>query len=223
MATILIVDDEEKIRFLIDTYSKHEGYLTVLASNGLEALDQLKNHSIDLVVMDVMMPELDGFSALEQMKAIQPNLPVILLTALGQEYDKVRGFELGVDDYVEKPFSPRILLLRMKAILQRVYGKQLDSYENDGLKIDYQAHKVLLNNQILSLSPKEYDLLVYLIKNKGIALNREQLLRQVWGIDFFGDDRTLDTHMKLLRKNLNGFAKHIVTIRGVGYRYDEEE
>lgn len=222
MATILIVDDEEKIRFLIDTYAKHEGYLTVLASNGLEALEKLKMYSIDLVVMDVMMPELDGFSALEKMKALQPNLPVILLTALGQEYDKVHGFELGVDDYVEKPFSPKVLLLRMRAILQRVYGHQLEGYEKEGLKVDYQAHKVMLNNCVLSLSPKEYDLLVYLIKNKGIALSREQLLRQVWGMDFFGDDRTLDTHIKLLRKNLQDFAKHIVTIRGVGYRYDEE-
>ena len=171
--------------------------------------------------MDVMMPEMDGFTALAKMKQLQPSIPVILLTALGQEYDKVKGFELGVDDYVEKPFSPKILLLRIKAILQRVYGNRIDIYKNGSLIIDYHAHKVTLHDHHLYLSPKEYDLLIYLVKNKGIALSREQLLRKVWGIDFFGDDRTLDTHMKLLRKNLADFASHIVTIRGVGYRYDE--
>lgn len=221
MTRILLVDDEEKIRFLMDTYCKHEGYETYLASNGLEALKVFRETPIDLVVMDVMMPEMDGFSALEKMKQTYPSIPVILLTALGQEYDKVRGFELGVDDYVEKPFSPKVLLLRMKAILQRVYGKNSDLYSHEGIEIDYLAHQVRLQKQKLSLSPKEYDLLVYLVKNKGIALSREQLLRTVWGMEFFGDDRTLDTHMKLLRRNLGDFASHIVTIRGVGYRYDE--
>lgn len=221
MACLLIVDDEEKIRFLIDTYSRHEGYETYLAKNGLEALEIVKTKTVDLVIMDVMMPEMDGFTALAKMKQLQPSIPVILLTALGQEYDKVKGFELGVDDYVEKPFSPKILLLRIKAILQRVYGNRIDIYKNGSLIIDYHAHKVTLHDHHLYLSPKEYDLLIYLVKNKGIALSREQLLRKVWGIDFFGDDRTLDTHMKLLRKNLADFASHIVTIRGVGYRYDE--
>ena len=165
---------------------------------------------------------MDGFEMVRRLRRTDRYTPVLFLTARSAVNDVVHGFELGVDDYVEKPFSPKVLLLRMRAILQRVYGHQLEGYEKEGLKVDYQAHKVMLNNCVLSLSPKEYDLLVYLIKNKGIALSREQLLRQVWGMDFFGDDRTLDTHIKLLRKNLQDFAKHIVTIRGVGYRYDEE-
>ncbi|MBF1125253.1 MAG: response regulator transcription factor, partial [Solobacterium sp.] len=176
------------------------------------------------VVMDIMMPHLDGFSAVKEIKKTKPQLPFILLSALGEEYDRIHGFDVGVDDYVVKPFSSKELMMRIHAILKRVHHTETVSNEQfkvDEMVIDYSARTVTIEGQRIQLSPKEYELLVYLVKNKGIALTREQLLQNVWGYDFFGDDRTLDTHIKLLRKNLGDYAKYIITLRGVGYRFEK--
>lgn len=224
MTKILIVDDEVKIRELIKKYAEHEGYLVDEACNGLEAVSKCHDTTYDLVIMDIMMPELDGFSAVKEIKEFDPNLPFIMLSALGEEYDRVHGFDLGVDDYVVKPFSAKELMMRVRAILKRV-NKDVNSedfFQLDGLKIDYLARVVSIDGERVNLSPKEYDLLVYFVKNAGIALTREQILSTVWGYDFFGDDRTLDTHIKLLRKNLGEYSKYIVTLRGVGYRFEKE-
>lgn len=224
MTKILIVDDEEKIRSLIEKYAIHEGFITDQASDGMEAVEKCNKQDYDLVVMDIMMPNLDGFSAVKEIKKTKPSLPFIMLSALGEEYDRIHGFDLGVDDYVVKPFSSKELMMRIHAILKRVQGQTTSTNEVlqiEGLKIDFSAHTVSVDEERVSLSPKEYDLLVYLVKNAGIALTREQLLQNVWGYDFFGDDRTLDTHIKLLRKNLKEYAKYVVTLRGVGYRFEK--
>ncbi len=221
MSKILVVDDEDKIREMIVKYAKYEGYDVLEAKDGLEAIDVVENNEIDIIVMDVMMPNLDGFSASKQIKQ-DHDIPFIMLTALGEEYDKIHGFDLGADDYVVKPFSPKELMMRIKAILNRTNKKKnIKVFEMEGLKIDYSAHIVFVDDQEVSLSPKEYDLLAYLVENQGIALSREQLIQNVWGYDFFGDDRTLDTHIKLLRKNINPYSKFIVTLRGVGYRFEK--
>lgn len=223
MTRILITDDEEKIRSLIAKYAKHEGFETDEASNGMEAVEKCENNVYDLVIMDIMMPQLDGFSAVKEIKKTKPNMPFIMLSALGEEYDKVHGFDLGVDDYVVKPFSTKELMMRIHAILKRV-NPQLENSEKlvvDEMVIDFSARVITIKNERVQLSPKEYDLLAYLAKNQGIALTREQLLQNVWGYNFFGDDRTLDTHIKLLRRNLGDYAKYIVTLRGVGYRFEK--
>ena len=224
MAKILIVDDEAKIRELIIKYAKHEGFETAEAADGMEAVELCEKNHYDLVVMDIMMPHLDGFSAVQEIKKPKPQLPFILLSALGEEYDRIHGFDVGVDDYVVKPFSSKELMMRIHAILKRVQPVETVSNEQfkvDDLVIDYSARTVTIEGQRIQLSPKEYELLVYLVKNKGIALTREQLLQNVWGYDFFGDDRTLDTHIKLLRRNLGDYAKYIITLRGVGYRFEK--
>ena len=224
MTKILIVDDEAKIRELIIKYAKHEGFETAEAADGMEAVELCEKNNYDLVVMDIMMPHLDGFSAVKEIKQTQPHLPFILLSALGEEYDRIHGFDVGVDDYVVKPFSSKELMMRIHAILKRVHPVETVSNEQfkvDEMVIDYSARTVTIEGQRIQLSPKEYELLVYLVKNKGIALTREQLLQNVWGYDFFGDDRTLDTHIKLLRKNLGDYAKYIITLRGVGYRFEK--
>ena len=174
--------------------------------------------------MDIMMPNLDGFSASKEIRKTNPSIPIILLSALGEEYDRIHGFDIGVDDYVVKPFSSKELMMRIHAILKRVHPETTEAqvYRLDGLEIDYSARIVKINGEKIQLSPKEYDLLVYLVKNAGIALTREQILQTVWGYDFFGDDRTLDTHIKLLRKNLGDYSKYVVTLRGVGYRFEKE-
>ena len=222
MARLLIVDDEVKIREMIEKYAKHEGFDVDTASDGIEAVDKCAENNYDLIVMDIMMPNLDGFSAVKEIKEKNENIPVIMLSALGEEYDKVHGFDLGIDDYVVKPFSSKELMMRIHAILKRTSNVSGNTYSIGDLNIDYSARTVSVNGERVQLSPKEYELLTYLVKNKGIALTREQLLQNVWGYDFFGDDRTLDTHVKLLRKNLGDCAKYIVTLRGVGYRFDEE-
>lgn len=224
MTRLLVVDDEEKIREMIRKYAEHEGFEVVEAKDGLEAVELCNEQNFDLVVMDIMMPNLDGFSAVKEIKQFKPKLPVILLSALGEEYDKVHGFDLGVDDYVVKPFSSKELMMRIHAILKRVNASNSENEQfvlND-MVIDYSARIVTINNERIQLSPKEYDLLVFLVKNIGIALTREQILETVWGYDFFGDDRTLDTHVKLLRKNLGEYSKYIVTLRGVGYRFEKD-
>jgi DNA-binding response OmpR family regulator len=224
MTKILIVDDEEKIRALIAKYAIHEGFETEQACDGLEAVDKCEKSNYDLVIMDIMMPNLDGFSAVKEIKKTRPAMPFIMLSALGEEYDKVHGFDLGIDDYVVKPFSSKELMMRIHAILKRVSPSSQeggDIMRVEGMAIDFSARTVTIDDERIQLSPKEYELLAYLAKNAGIALTREQLLQNVWGYDFFGDDRTLDTHVKLLRKNLGDYAKYIVTLRGVGYRFEK--
>lgn len=221
---ILVADDEEKIRTLIRKYAEFEGHQITEAQNGMEAVRLCRKDSaaFDLIIMDVMMPELDGFSAAAEIKKLCA-VPVLMLSARGEEYDKIHGFELGADDYVVKPFSPKELMMRVGAIMNRVQppaaGPRRDVLQLEGLCIDFGAHMVTVDGQAASLSPKEYDLLCYLAQNRGLALTREMLITNVWGYDFYGDDRTLDTHIKLLRKSLGPYSKFIVTLRGVGYRF----
>ena len=223
MARILIVDDEEKIREMIRKYAEYEGFEVFEAKDGLEAVTLCQENKYDLVIMDVMMPNLDGFSAVKEIKKTSPNLPFIMLSALGEEYDRVHGFDIGVDDYVVKPFFSKELMMRIHAILKRTQNEtDHEVFQLENMTIDYSARTVTIGGERVQLSPKEYELLVYLVKNIGIAVTREQILENVWGYDFYGDDRTLDTHMKLLRKNLGDYSKYIVTLRGVGYRFEKE-
>ncbi len=224
MVKILVVDDEPKIRELIVKYGQFDGHEVVEAENGLDALNKVKNENFDVIIMDVMMPELDGFTAVKEIRKFS-NTPVLMLSARGEEYDKIHGFEVGVDDYVVKPFSPKELMMRIEAILRR--GKSLeterDIFTYKSLKIDFTARSVFIDGHEIQLFPREYDLLFYMVKNKGIALTREKLLNKVWGYDYFGNDRTLDTHVKLLRKSLGDYADCIKTLRGVGYRFEINE
>ena len=222
--TLLIVDDEARIRSLIAKYAAFEGYIADEAENGMQAVEKCRGKKYDLIIMDVMMPELDGFSAVREIRKDQQT-PVIMLSARGEEYDRIHGFEIGVDDYVVKPFSPQELMLRVGAILKRSGSlpENVDEVVTLGkLEINFTARRVLLEGKELNLSPKEYDLLFYLVRNRGIALSREKLISDVWGFDFFGDDRTLDTHIKLLRRELGSCADRITTLRGVGYRFEKE-
>ena len=190
----------------------------------MEAVERCRNERFDIIIMDIMMPELDGFSACREIRKTC-DTPVIMLSARGEEYDRIHGFELGSDDYVVKPFSPRELMMRVEAILKRSSGQgrqEKDVFQQDGLAIDFTARTVSIDGERVSLSPKEYDLLFYLVKNKNIALTRERLITEVWGYDFYGDDRTLDTHIKLLRKSLGPYSRFIVTLRGVGYRFEAD-
>ena len=222
MTRILVVDDEIRIREMIRKYAEYEGFQVTEAGDGMEAVELCETQAFDLIVMDIMMPKLDGFSACRQIKKTAPDMPIIMLSALGEEYDKVHGFDLGVDDYVVKPFSGKELMMRIHAILKRTRSGAGETFRTGGLEIDYSARTVSIDGVRVGLSPKEYELLVYLVKNAGIALTREQILQTVWGYDFFGDDRTLDTHIKLLRKNLGEYSRMIVTLRGVGYRFEKE-
>ena len=221
---LLIVDDEEKIRRLIGKYAVFEGYETVEAENGMQAVEMTRRESFDLIILDIMMPELDGFSAAREIRKFS-DIPIIFLSARGEEYDRIHGFELGVDDYVVKPFSPRELMMRVGAVLKRACVQDgLIDHEcvsMDGLKVDFTARQVTIDQRELDLSPKEYDLLFFMVRNRGIALTREKLISEVWGYDFFGDDRTLDTHIKLLRRQLGDYARYITTLRGVGYRFEK--
>lgn len=228
MAKLLIVDDEMHIRDLVQKYATFENYESETAENGLEAIEKVKHNEYDLVIMDIMMPELDGFSAVKEIRKIS-QVPVIMLSVRSEEYDKLYGFDLGIDDYVTKPFSPKELMRRVNAVLARATHKNNqesattnDVWQYKNLKIDYSAHIVTINNEKIDLTPKEYELLVYLIKNQNIAVRREQLLEKVWGYDYYGDDRTLDTHMKSLRKKIGEYANCIITIRRVGYRFETE-
>lgn len=225
MYRILVVDDEEKIRALIRKYAEFEGNQVTEAENGMEAVELCRRHpeAFDIIIMDVMMPELDGFSAVAEIRKTC-KAPVLMLSARGEEYDRIHGFELGVDDYVVKPFSPKELMMRVGAIMNRV-KPQGEEYKRNvlsfaGLSIDFDARIVTVDGKRAELSPKEYDLLAYMVQNKNIALTREMLITNVWGYDFYGDDRTLDTHIKLLRRSLGPYSKFIVTLRGVGYRFE---
>lgn len=222
---ILIVDDEQKIRLMIRKYAEFEGYHVTEAADGMEAVRLCRDLNFDAIVMDVMMPELDGFSACREIFKSK-RIPVLMLSARGEEYDKIHGFELGIDDYVVKPFSPRELMMRLNVLITRNRKEpetsSRETVQHEGLKIDFTGRLVLIDDRRVDLSPKEYDLLFYLARNHNIALTREQLLSEVWGYDFFGDDRTLDTHIKLLRNSLGVYRKFIVTLRGVGYRFETD-
>ena len=226
MPRILIVDDEPKIAELINKYATFEGYDTVEVNDGMKAIEICKVEDFDIIVMDIMMPELDGFSAVREIRKTK-DTPVIMLSARGEEYDRIHGFEVGADDYVVKPFSPKELMMRVEAILKRTQNKSDKDKENiiniDGINIDLAARILRIDGKVVSLTPKEYDLLTFLIENQGIALSREKIISTVWGYDYYGDDRTLDTHIKLLRKNLGPYSNRIVTLRGVGYRFEKEE
>ena len=224
--TLLIVDDESRIRSLIAKYAAFEGYETEEAADGMQAVEMCRKKHYDLIIMDVMMPELDGFSAVREIRRGGDSIPVIMLSARGEEYDRIHGFELGVDDYVVKPFSPKELMMRVGAVLKRS-GGSAEKQEEDivtlgDLTVNFTARRVSVQGQELDLSPKEYELLFYMVRNRGIALSREKLISEVWGYDFFGDDRTLDTHIKLLRRQLGPCADKITTLRGVGYRFEKE-
>ncbi|MBR3684985.1 MAG: response regulator transcription factor [Clostridia bacterium] len=221
MYKVLIVDDEQAIRELVAKYCTLEGFAYGEAEDGLQAIDKVKQGSYDIVVMDVMMPELDGFSAVREIRKFS-TLPIIMLSARTETYDKIHGFEIGADDYIGKPFSPKELMLRINAVMNRVNNQKTSSdiYENEKLKVDFTARIVSVEGVAVDLSPKEYELLFFMVKNRGIALSREKLLNEVWGYDFYGDDRTLDTHIKLLRRSLGVASEYIVTLRGMGYRFD---
>lgn len=227
MAKILICDDEAGLRAVIKRYAIFEGYEVTEAGDGREAVELCRNNTYDIIIMDIMMPDLDGFSAVKKIRKTS-DIPVIMLSARGEEYDKVLGFELGVDDYVVKPFSSKEIMLRVGAILRRVeknsHAKSDDNghviFEKEGFKADMTAYKVFIETVQVDMAPKEYDLLFYLIRNKNIAVPREKIMTEVWGFDYNGDDRTLDTHMKLLRKSLGPYAHFIKTLRGLGYRFD---
>ncbi len=218
---ILVVDDETNIRLVIKEYLKHENYLVDEATDGNDALSKIDQIKYDLMILDIMMPNMDGFEVLRRIDK-KKLMPVIVLSARDDEYDKLEGFDLGVDDYVTKPFSPKELIARVKAVLTRTHGLNTN-YVLDGLEVDFLAHTIKINGKRIDVTPKEYDILSYLINNKNIAISREQLLSNVWGYDFYGDDRTVDTHIKMLRNNLKEYRKHIVTVRGVGYRFVEDE
>jgi DNA-binding response OmpR family regulator len=226
---ILIVDDDNEIAKAIRCYLRGEGYECLIANDGISALNMMRIEHIDLIIMDIMMPELDGFSACREIRKITQT-PIIMLSARGEEYDKINGFELGIDDYVVKPFSPKELMLRVDAVMKRVSRmsapaeaaspNKIIEMDNGGLKADVTARIVYVEGERVEMSPKEYDLFFYMLTNRNIALSREKLISEVWGYDFFGDARTLDTHIKLLRKSLGPYAKYIVTLRGVGYRFE---
>lgn len=225
MKKLLVVDDEDKIREVIKEYAEFSGYEVTEAADGMSAIGLCKLNDYDLIIMDVMMPKLDGFSSVKEIKKIK-DIPVIMLSARGEEYDKLFGFELGIDDYVVKPFSPKELMARVNAVLQRKSGSENNSTQVmkfDGLEVNFAARTITVDGERVNLTPKEYDLLFYLIQNKNIALSRDKLLSDIWGYDFFGDDRTIDTHIKNLRNNLGPYRNFIVTLRGVGYKFEYDD
>lgn len=218
--SILIVEDETRIRFLLKDYFTRENYIIYEAENGEEALNIFKKEKIDLIILDVMMPIMDGFTVLEKIREVS-TVPVILLTAKGEEEDKLQGYDYGADDYVTKPFSPKVLVAKVKALLKRTRD-EVDSSSQDfnGLTINKLSHEVRVNDNIINLSPKEYELLIYLTSNENIALSRDNILDHVWGLDYFGDIRTVDTNVKRLREKLNEKSNYIVTVRGSGYKFE---
>ena len=226
MARVLIVDDEENIRIGLREYAEFEGHTVTEAVDGMDAVNKCKNADFDVIIMDIMMPRLDGFSACKEIRKTK-DIPVLMLSARGEEYDKLFGFELGIDDYVVKPFSPKEVMARINVIVSRRQNAQKESENKHiiikGIDIDTSARKVYIDGKRVELTPKEYDLLAFMIKNKNIALSRNQLLSEVWGYEFFGDDRTVDTHIKMLRNSIEPYRDLISTVRGVGYIFETEE
>lgn len=225
MRKILIADDEDKIREVIREYVEFEGYETDEAADGMEAVEKCRKGGYDAVVLDVMMPKLDGFSACKEIKKTS-DVPVLMLSARGEEYDKLFGFEMGIDDYVVKPFSPKEVMARLNVLITRNSKESGTGDENvlkfGGLEINMSARNVRVDGHKAEMTPKEYDLLFYLVRNRNIALSREKILTEVWGYDFYGDDRTVDTHIKMLRNSLGDYRNYIVTLRGMGYKFEVE-
>ncbi len=224
MYKILVVDDEEHIREVIKEYAEFEGHEVDEASDGMQAIEMAKAKDYDIIIMDIMMPRLDGYSACKEIRKYKQT-PVMMLSARGEEYDKLFGFEIGIDDYVVKPFSPKEVMARINAIVKRnstasAQTSSSDTEKFEGLEINFVSRNVYIDGVKANLTPKEYDLLFYLVRNKNIALTRNKLLEEVWGYDFFGDDRTIDTHIKMLRNNLGPYRKFIVTLRGLGYKFE---
>ncbi len=219
MAKLLIVDDEQSIREVIKEYAEFEGYTVSEADDGMKAIKMAKEESFDLIIMDVMMPKLDGYSAVKEIHKFS-DVPVVMLSARVEEYDKLFGFEIGVDDYVTKPFSPKELMARVAAVLKRMQPKKKELIKSDGLEIDIAGRNVYVDGVKVEMTPKEYELLFYLVENNGIAVSREKLLNNVWGYDFYGDDRTVDTHVKMLRSSLGKYRDKIITLRGLGYKIE---
>ncbi|MDR1135890.1 MAG: response regulator transcription factor [Clostridiales Family XIII bacterium] len=222
MSKILVVDDEAKIRAVIREYAEFNGHEVFEASDGMNAVSMCREQRFDIIIMDIMMPRYDGFSACKEIKKTQ-SAPVIMLSARGEEYDKLFGFELGIDDYIVKPFSPKELMARVNAVLQRSVARgdqQPETLSFSGLEINMTARTVTVDGEKVELTPKEYDMLFYLVQNRNIALSRDKLLSDIWGYDFYGDDRTIDTHIKNLRNNLGPYRDRIVTLRGVGYKFE---
>ncbi|MGN9163918.1 response regulator transcription factor [Tissierellaceae bacterium HCP3S3_D8] len=224
MFKILVVDDEEKIREVVREYAEFEGHIVVEARDGMEAVNLCKTQDFDVIVMDIMMPKLDGFSAYKEIKKLK-TIPVLMLSARGEEYDKLFGFEIGIDDYVVKPFSPKEVMARLNVIVNRNRKSRDEDIENrklvfKGLHIDMIGRSVFVDGNKVDMTPKEYDLLFYLVENRNVALTRDKLLSEVWGFDFYGDDRTVDTHIKMLRNSLGLYRDYIVTLRGLGYKFE---
>ena len=218
---ILVVDDEAMIREVIKEYCAANHFTTDEAASGKEALKKLQTNAYDLMVLDIMMPEMDGYTLLEELPK-EKRIPTLVLSARGEEFDKLRGFELGIDDYLTKPFSPKELIARIKAIYNRSNQNLPNIYKLNTLELNFSAHTLKIDNKLINVTPKEFEILTYLIKNKGIAISREQLLSRLWGYDYFGDDRTIDTHIKMLRNNLGQYRDHIITVRGIGYKFIED-
>ena len=218
---ILVVDDEALIRNVVKEYLEAEHFKVDEAGDGDEAIKLVNNKDYDLIVLDIMMPKKDGFQTMKEIKKIK-NIPVIMLSARQEEFDKLIGFDLGIDDYVTKPFSPKELVARVKAITKRYHNEE-DKMIFGSLTLDYKAHEVRIDDKLVTLTPKEYDLLKCFLTNHHIALSREQLLTNIWGYDFYGDDRTVDTHVKTLRQHLGKCGKYIKTIRKVGYKFEYED
>lgn len=224
MSKILIVDDETNIRAGLREYAEFEGHEVTEAGDGMEAVTICREQDFDAIIMDVMMPKLDGFSACKEIRKTK-DIPVLMLSARGEEYDKLFGFEVGVDDYVVKPFSPKEVMARLRVIISRnrqhlQNGGPMQTFRHDGLVVDLAGRSVTVDGQKAELTPKETDLLFYLVQNRNLALSRAQLLQDVWGYDFYGDDRTVDTHIKMLRSSLGKYKDAIVTLRGVGYKFE---
>ena len=217
---LLVVDDEEDMRNVIVEYAKYENYEVVEAENGFDAIELVKTNDFDIIVMDIMMPKIDGFTTVKEIKKIK-DIPIIMLSARSEEYDKLYGYELGIDDYIIKPFSPRELIARIKVATSRKRNIPNDKYRFEGVVIDMSARKVIVDDNAIDFTLKEYEILTYLIKNNGIALSREQILNAVWGYEYFGIDRTVDTHIKLIRNKLGKYKEHIKTLRGMGYKFEK--
>ncbi len=218
---ILIVDDEKNIREVIREYASLDGYEVMEADSGVKALELLNNNKFDLMILDIMMPIMDGFTLLNSIPK-EKKIPTIILSARDDEVDKLEGFDRGIDDYLCKPFSPRELMARVKAILKRTKG-DVDSYSYDKLVVNFLEHTIRIDDKEINVTPKEFEILKYFINNKRIAISREQLLNKIWGYDFYGDDRTVDTHIKMLRNNLGRYRDLIITVRGIGYKFDDEK
>ena len=219
---VLIIDDEQLIRDVVKEYCLNEGFKVYEAENGIDGLEMIENNNIDIIVLDIMMPKMDGYTFFSKMKE-KFNIPTIVLSARGEEYDKLFGFSIGIDDYLTKPFSPKELIARIKAIAKRYMKEEIDEFSYLGIKVDFKGRVLYIDNEEIQITPKEFDLLKYFIETPNTAITREQILNKVWGYDYFGDDRTIDTHIKILRNKLGKYRDSIVTVRSIGYKFIYEK